>query len=85
MKTYEIIRNGETIDRIEANDNRHALCIYLTKHPEMEDMMLWKDAFYGVWRLAEYDHEDENMIAREVKTVNAISDEMKQAILDRAT
>jgi hypothetical protein len=38
-------------------------------HPEMNDAMLWLSA-NGTWKLAEYDHEDEYMYAKEARNLN---------------
>jgi hypothetical protein len=69
MIIYEIIdSNGKRIELIEAESERQALCIYLMNHEELTDMMLWKSAdFLGSWKLAEYDNEDDCLMAREAK------------------
>lgn len=66
MKVFEIIKyNGEFVEHVKANDERHALCVYLTCHEELNDMMLWQSMDGGMWKLAEYDWEDQFMFARE--------------------
>ena len=69
VKLYEIVDyNGVHVEYITAISERQALCLYLLNHEELTDMMLWKSTDYsGGWRLAEYDHEDECLIAREAK------------------
>lgn len=66
MKTFEIINHcGEVVDYIQAENERQALCKYLMEHEELNDMMLWKSAYYpSEWKLAEYDCEDECLRAR---------------------
>lgn len=67
MKHYEIMNvHGHVLEDVWAKSEREALCIYLTKHEELNDMMLWASVFNGQWRLAEYDNEDEYMFAKEV-------------------
>ena len=64
MKVFDIINfNGSILDTVYAKDERQALCIYLTNHEELNDMMLWQNPF-GNWRLAEYDNEEEYIRAR---------------------
>ncbi len=67
--TYEIIDStGSRIELIQAESERQALCIYLMNHEELTDVMLWKSVDYRrSWRLAEYDNEDECIMARETK------------------
>ena len=66
MKTFEIINHyGEIVEYIHADDERQALCMYLMKHEELNDMMLWKSAYLSnKWKLAEYDNEEEYLMAR---------------------
>lgn len=72
-KTFKIVQNGEEICRVQANNEREALCKYLMRHEEMIDAMLWRaNAYFTddyVWKLAEYDDEDNCMIAIEVKNL----------------
>ena len=64
MKVFDIINvNGSILDTVFAKDERQALCIYLTNHEELNDMMLWRNPFRE-WRLAEYDNEDDYIYAR---------------------
>ena len=64
MEVFEIVDcNGNIVEYVQANNERQALCIYLTNHEELEDMMLWRN-ISGNWKLAEYDNEDECMSAR---------------------
>jgi hypothetical protein len=64
MKIFEIVNcYGDVIEHVKANNERHALCIYLTTHEEFEDMMLWKTPA-GMWKLAEYDCEEQYVFAR---------------------
>ena len=66
MKTFEIVYECKNVlEHVQANTSREALCIYLMCHEELEDMMLWKSAF-GTWKLAEYDNEDNCIIAVEI-------------------
>jgi hypothetical protein len=69
MIIYEIIdSNGKRIELIEAESERQALCIYLMNHEELTDVVLWKSVDYRrSWRLAEYDNEDECLMARVAK------------------
>lgn len=66
---YEIIDyDGIHKEYVRANSERQALCLYLMKHEELDDMMLWKSTDYlGSWKLAEYDDEDKYLMAREAK------------------
>ena len=66
MNTFEIVNhNGKIIEYINAENERQALCMYLMKHEELTDMMLWKSVDWrNTWKLAEYDNEDECLIAR---------------------
>ena len=72
MEVYEIVDcMGEVIERVRAYNERHALCIYLMTHEELEDMMLWKSICLNnpdmsSWKLAEYDNEDEYFRARKI-------------------
>ena len=67
--TYEIFDStGRRIELIQAESERQALCIYLMNHEELTGVMLWKSVdFLGSWRLAEYDKEDECLMARVAK------------------
>lgn len=66
IKTFKIMQNGNKIETVKANNEREALCVYLMNHEELVDMMLWKAMDIGVWKLAEYDNEDDYMIALEI-------------------
>lgn len=68
-RVYEIIDcNGIHYEYIRANNERHALCIYLMNHEELNDVMLWKSTdYFGGWKLANYDNEEEYLRAREAK------------------
>ena len=66
IKTFRIMQYGNEIERVRANTEREALCIYLMNHEELVDMMLWKAVDIGVWKLAEYDNEDDYMTALEI-------------------
>jgi hypothetical protein len=62
---YEIIDcDGNIVDIVSANNERQALCLYLMKHDELTDVMLWKSTFDNKWRCAKYDNEDEYFRAR---------------------
>lgn len=69
MEVFEIINNyGEKYGYVQADNERQALCKYLMEHEELEDMMLWKSAYYpNRWKLAEYDHEEEYLWARKMR------------------
>ena len=68
MKIFQIIRsNGELVCYVKAANERHSLCVYLSSHEELNDMMLWQSIDGGMWKLAEYDCEDQFMFAKEVK------------------
>lgn len=69
MIIYEIIdSNGKRIELIEAESERQALCRYLMNHEELTGVHLWKSVdLWRSWRLAEYDKEDECLMAREAK------------------
>ena len=65
MHIYEIVNcNGEVIEYVKANTEKQALCIYIANHEELVDIMLWKSTANGMWRLAEYDNEENFMFAR---------------------
>ena len=67
MKIFQIIgSNGELVCYVKAENERHALCVYLACHEELDDMMLWKSTREGKWKLAKYDCEEEFMFAKEV-------------------
>lgn len=67
METFEIIDSyGKICECLEAKNARQALCRYLMEHEELEDMVLYKSAFWDRWTLAEYDNEDEYFIARKM-------------------
>lgn len=66
MKIFKIIKsNGELVCYVKANNERHALCVYLTCHEELNDIMLWQSMDSGMWKLAKYDCEEEFMFAKE--------------------
>lgn len=66
MKVFEIVDYcGNIIECIKANNEKHALCIYLANHEELTDAMLWKSP-YEMWKLAEYNLEEFYIFAREV-------------------
>lgn len=73
-KTFKIVQNGKEIYQVKAKTEREALCKYLMHHEEMIDAMLWRAKAYFtdnyVWKLAEYDDEDNCMIAIEAKNFN---------------
>lgn len=66
IKTFRIMQYGNEIERVKANTDREALCIYLMNHEELVDMILWKATDVGAWKLAEYDNEDDYIIALEI-------------------
>ena len=64
-KTYDIVHiTGRVIERVTAKDERQALCVYLANHEELDDMMLWKSAYDGGWKLAPYESDDDCLYAR---------------------
>lgn len=64
MGVYEIIScYGDFVEHIRANNARQALCMYLMNHEEMNDAILWKSPS-GLWKLAEYDNEEQYIFAR---------------------
>lgn len=71
MKVFKIMQHGNIVEIVKANTEREALCIYLMNHEEMIDAMLWKaNAYFTddyVWKLAEYDDEDNCLIAIEIR------------------
>lgn len=65
MELYAIVDYyGKKYGYVEAKSEREALCKYLMEHEEMNDAMLWKGINSGIWKLAEYDHEDEYLMAK---------------------
>lgn len=66
MEVFEIgNRYGEIRGYVTAENERQALCKYLMEHEELDDMMLWKSVSYPFnWKLAEYDNEEECLVAR---------------------
>lgn len=65
MKVFEIVNiNGSVIEYVRADNERQALCIYLMKHEELNDMMLWESSYSNTWKLAEYDNDDNYIYAR---------------------
>lgn len=69
MEVFEIVSyDGIHRGYAEANNERQALCLYLMNHEELTDMMLWKSSDYpDIWKLAEYDNEDEYLYARRAR------------------
>lgn len=66
MKVFKILScYGELICYVKAENERHALCVYLACHEELNDMMLWQSVDDGMWKLAEYDCEDQFVFAKE--------------------
>lgn len=64
MKVFAIVNSdGKFVEYVRAYNERHALCVYLTSHDELDDMMLWKSNL-GTWKLAAYDNEDEYLCAK---------------------
>ena len=66
MEVFEIIDNyGNSYDYIRADNAREALCMYLMKHEELDDMMLWKSKDWKQsWKLAKYDNEEDYLTTR---------------------
>jgi hypothetical protein len=65
VTVFEIVSvDGDIIGYVIAENERQALCIYLMKHEELDDMMLWKSCYNNAWRLAKYDNEDKYIFAR---------------------
>lgn len=65
MEIFEIYNYyGESYGIVRADNERQALCKYLMEHEELNDMMLWNGGWAGRWKLAEYDNEDEYLMAR---------------------
>lgn len=65
MKVFKIIKsNGELVCYVKAENERHALCVYLACNVNLEDVMLWK-CVSGTWKLAKYDCEEDFMYAEE--------------------
>lgn len=65
MHIYEIVNcDGKVIEYVRANTEKQALCIYIANHEELVDIMLWKSTANGMWRLAEYDDDENFMFAR---------------------
>lgn len=69
MEVFEIIDYyGNRYGYVQADNDRQALCKYLIEHEELEDMMLWKSAYFpNEWKLAKYDHDDEYLRARKMR------------------
>lgn len=71
IKSFKIVQHGDELAVVKANTEREALCIYLMNHEEMIDAMLWRAKAYFtddyVWKLANYDDEDNCIVAIEVK------------------
>jgi hypothetical protein len=54
------------VDVIEAHNERAALCRFIERHDELEDVMLWKPpicSYPRCWRVAVYDCEDDYLYA----------------------
>ena len=66
MDVFEIVNYyGTSYGCVRADNERQALCKYLMEHEELNDMMLWESADYpNIWKLAEYDNEDNYVYAR---------------------
>lgn len=64
MRIYEIVdHNGKIVEYVRANTEKQALCIYIANHAELVDVMLWYSNS-NIWKLAEYDDEENFMFAR---------------------
>ena len=68
MKKYRIVNNsGETLWEVYATSNRNALIMYLLDREDYSiDICIFQDAFSHIWKVCEYDNEDEYLIAKEV-------------------
>lgn len=64
MHIYEIVDcNGKVVEYVRASTEKQALCIYIANHAELVDIMLWYSNS-NMWKLAEYDDEENFMFAR---------------------
>lgn len=57
---------GIVKEYVSADNERHALCMYIMNHDELIDITLWKTPD-GIWKLAEYNSEDFYLFARKIK------------------
>lgn len=64
MHIYEIVNsNGNVVEYVRADTEKQALCIYIANHDKLVDVMLWYSNS-NIWKLAEYDNEENFMFAR---------------------
>ena len=66
MEVFEIVDDyGNSYEYVRADSERDALCMYLMKHEELQDAMLWKSKDWKQqWKLAKYDDEESYLYAR---------------------
>ena len=57
--------DNSTVDVVEAHNERTALCRYIERHDELEDVMLGRPIanYTRKWRVATYDCEDDYLYA----------------------
>lgn len=69
MEVFEILEHyGKSRGYVQADNERQALCKYLMEHEELDDMMLWKSAFYpNNWKLAPWNNEEEYLWTRKTR------------------
>lgn len=93
MKIYAISLRRHRLDgsvctrivtRVEANDERQALCRYLMDHPEIEDAILGRPN--GKWKLCFLSNAySEYYVADETQPDYEVTEEMKEEIFSRTT
>ena len=68
MKKYHIINNNnEILWEVYTTSSRNALIMYLLDREDYSiDICIFQDAFSHIWKVCEYDNEDEYLIAKEV-------------------
>lgn len=76
--------DNSIVDVIEAHNERTALCRYIERHDELEDVMLWKPPIRNYpcgWRVANYDCEDDYLYAEPCTDYELKGFEVKEATI----
>lgn len=68
MKKYHIVNNNnEVLWEVYTTSSRNALIMYLLdRDNDSKDICIFQDACSHIWKVCEYDNEDEYLIAKEV-------------------
>lgn len=68
MKKYQIVNNNnEVLWEVYTTSSRNALIMYLLdRDNDSKDICIFQDACSHIWKVCEYDNEDEYLIAKEI-------------------